>query len=169
MTITEKLEVVKSRYKDDEEMKRAMKELSEMRFSDDPVPAGSAISSGRGGVAGDAAADMHAFKVFVATAFWGLLFLAFYVGGADVFKPFVNPVNFRGNELFYGAAAFVAMVVCGANALACLVIGRRKNANLFMLFVAVSFTSIFIVLSLFGVVFSFFAGQAATPGRRDYR
>lgn len=72
-----------------------------------------------------------------------------------------------GINLFYGAAAFVAMVVCGANTLACIVIGHRKNANLFMLFIAVSFISIFVVLSLFGAVFSFFAGQATTPYRRQ--
>jgi len=52
-------------------------------------------------------------------------------------------------------------------ALACIVIGHRKNANLFMLFIAVSFISIFVVLSLFGAVFSFFAGQATTPYRRQ--
>ena len=71
-----------------------------------------------------------------------------------------------GINLFYGAVAFVAMVVCGANTLACIVIGRKRNANLFMLFIAVSFTSIFVVLSLFDTVFSFFAGQATTPYRR---
>ena len=54
----------------------------------------------------------------------------------------------------------------GANTLACIVIGHRKNANLFMLFIAVSFISIFVVLSLFGAVFSFFVGQATTPYRR---
>ena len=72
-----------------------------------------------------------------------------------------------GINLSYGAAAFVSMVVFGANTLACIVIGHRKNANLFMLFIAVSFISIFVVLSLFGAVFSFFAGQATTPYRRQ--
>jgi len=73
-----------------------------------------------------------------------------------------------GINLFYGAAAFVAMVVCGANALACIVIGRKKNANLFMLFVSVSFFSLFIVLGLFGAVFSFFTGQAMAPDRKRF-
>lgn len=54
----------------------------------------------------------------------------------------------------------------GANTLACIVIGREKNANLFMLFIGVSFISIFVVLGLFGAVFSFFARQATTPYRR---
>lgn len=54
----------------------------------------------------------------------------------------------------------------GANTLACIVIGRKKNANLFMLFIAISFISIFVVLGLFGAVFSFFARQATTPYRR---
>ncbi len=54
----------------------------------------------------------------------------------------------------------------GANTLACIVIGHRKNANLFMLSIAVSFISIFVVLDLFGAVFTFFVGQATTPYRR---
>ena len=92
----------------------------------------------------DDAEARHWLKVFAALAFWGLGFLLFYNGGPGV-----------------------AMVVCGANTLACIVIGHRKNANLFMLFIAVSFISIFVVLSLFGAVFSFFAGQATTPYRRQ--
>ena len=54
----------------------------------------------------------------------------------------------------------------GANTLAYIVIGRKKNANLFMPFIAVSFISIFLVLGLFGAVFSFFVGQATTPYRK---
>ena len=115
----------------------------------------------------DDAEARHWLKVFAALAFWGLGFLLFYNGGPGVFKSFVSPMDFENHYLFYGAAAFVAMVVCGANTLACIVIGHRKNANLFMLFIAVSFISIFVVLSLFGAVFSFFAGQATTPYRRQ--
>lgn len=114
----------------------------------------------------DDAEARHWLKVFAALAFWGLGFLLFYNGGPGVFKSFVSPMDFENHYLFYGAAAFVAMVVCGANTLACIVIGHRKNANLFMLFIGVSFISIFVVLSLFGAVFSFFARQATTPYRR---
>ena len=171
MTISEKLHAeVRSRYANDEEMDRAMKELSEMRFEDDPIPVAKPakiVKRVRSDAGSSAPADTHALKVCIAAAFWGILFLAFYTGGPEVFKPFVDPIDFHRSGLFYRAVAFAAMVVCGANALACIVIGRKKNANLFMLFVSVSFFSLFIVLSLFGAVFSFFAGQATTPYRRQ--
>ena len=69
----------------------------------------------------DDAEARHWLKVFAALAFWGLGFLLFYNGGPGVFKSFVSPMDFENHYLFYGAAAFVAMVVCGANTLACIV------------------------------------------------
>lgn len=172
MTISEKLHAeVRSRYANDEEMDRAMKELSEMRFEDDPIPAAKPakiVKRVRSDAGSGAPADTHALKVCIAATFWGILFLAFYTGGPEMFKPFVDPVDFHRSGLFYRAAAFAAMVVCGANALACIVIGRKKNANLFMLFVSVSFFSLFIVLGLFGAVFSFFTGQAMAPDRKRF-
>lgn len=169
MTISEKLHAeVRSRYANDEEMDRAMKELSEMRFEDDPIPAAKIAKRVRSDAGSGAPADTHALKVCIAAAFWGILFLVFYTSGPEMFKPFVDPIDFHRSGLFYRAAAFAAMVVCGANALACIVIGRKKNANLFMLFVSVSFFSLFIVLGLFGVVFSFFTGQAMAPDRKRF-